>query len=119
MTAEYYIDPTQPGIVRGGHYDDMGGMLVGTKAELICDILNAHFNQFTSVTDALPDYGRKLIIFSNGVVQEETYEIDRHPTDECGDGDGGHFWTRDNLDECVPVTDDDCWMYLPGLPVVG
>lgn len=38
---EFYVDPKQPGFVRGGCYDAMGGMLVGVKAQAVCDVLNA------------------------------------------------------------------------------
>jgi hypothetical protein len=38
---EFYVDPKQPGFVRGGFYDAMGGMLVGVKARAVCDVLNA------------------------------------------------------------------------------
>ena len=38
---DFYVDKKQPGVVRGGFYDEMGGMLVGTKAKAVCDVLNA------------------------------------------------------------------------------
>ncbi len=37
----FYISQTQPGIVRGGFFeDDLGGMLVGSNAREVCDALN-------------------------------------------------------------------------------
>jgi len=29
----FFVDPQYPGIVRGGFYDEMGGMLVGVEPE--------------------------------------------------------------------------------------
>lgn len=37
---EFYVDKKQPGFVRGGFYDESGGMLVGRNAELVCKMLN-------------------------------------------------------------------------------
>lgn len=36
----FFVDPQKPGIVRGGFYDEMGGMLVGVNAEWVCKALN-------------------------------------------------------------------------------
>ena len=36
----FFVDPQQPGVVRGGFYDEMGGMLVGMNAKWVCDALN-------------------------------------------------------------------------------
>ncbi|KKK72612.1 hypothetical protein LCGC14_2902150, partial [marine sediment metagenome] len=48
----FYIDPKSPGIVRGGFYDDMGGIIVGERSMLIgiyaqevCDMLNAQIKE--------------------------------------------------------------------------
>ena len=38
--AEFYVDQNQPGIVRGGPFDSMGGMLVGVHAKEVCHRLN-------------------------------------------------------------------------------
>ncbi len=38
----FFIDQTQPGFVRGGPFDEMGGMLVGMHAKEVCDMLNEH-----------------------------------------------------------------------------
>ncbi len=40
INRPFFIDPKQPGIVRGGFYDAMGGMLVGQHAKWVCDALN-------------------------------------------------------------------------------
>jgi hypothetical protein len=37
--SEWYVDK---GFVRGGFYDELGGMLVGHRAREVCDMLNAH-----------------------------------------------------------------------------
>lgn len=41
----FFIDPNNPGIVRGGFYDELGGMLVGMHAKEVCDILNTHYEK--------------------------------------------------------------------------
>jgi hypothetical protein len=64
---------------------------------------------WTSVKDDLPRLGQKIILLSNGVVQEETYSLDR------GD-EGGDFWARDELDKCPPVQPEDYWKPLPKPP---
>lgn len=38
---KFYVSKEQPGVVKGGFYDAMGGMLVGVKAQEVCDVLNA------------------------------------------------------------------------------
>lgn len=40
ITQPFFVDPAQPGFVRGGFYDEMGGMLVGVNAEWVCEQLN-------------------------------------------------------------------------------
>lgn len=37
-----YVDPDNPGVVRGGWFDTMGGMLVGTQAEFVADAINEY-----------------------------------------------------------------------------
>lgn len=36
------VDPKNPGVVRGGWFDDYGGMLVGTQAEFVADAINEY-----------------------------------------------------------------------------
>lgn len=38
----FKVDPENPGVVRGGWYDDMGGLLVGAEAEYVCNALNGY-----------------------------------------------------------------------------
>ena len=40
--AKFYVDAVQPGIVRGGPFDSMGGMLVGLHAKEVCNRLNTY-----------------------------------------------------------------------------
>ena len=46
----FFVDPKQPGYVRGGFYDEMGGMLVGLRAGLVCKMLNEHPTLFSENT---------------------------------------------------------------------
>ena len=38
----FFVDPNQPGYVRGGPFDEMGGMLVGMHSVEVCNMLNEH-----------------------------------------------------------------------------
>lgn len=65
--------------------------------------------KFIRCSERLPELGQKVIIYSAGVIQEETYELD-----QAVDGFrvGEYFWNRDDLDECPPVDfEDDQWIY--------
>jgi len=42
---KFFVDPSNLGWVRGGFYDDMGGMLVGMHANEVCNILNTHYEK--------------------------------------------------------------------------
>lgn len=37
----FYVDSDNPGIVRGGWLDEMGGFLIGLQAKAVADRLNA------------------------------------------------------------------------------
>ena len=66
-----------------------------------------------SVDDELPAIGQKVIVFSNGVVQEEVWALDT----EESDGDTyGYFWARDDSDECPDLKRTDMWQPLPEPP---
>lgn len=36
------VDKDNPGIVRGGWFDEYGGMLVGTEAQFVADAINEY-----------------------------------------------------------------------------
>ena len=62
------------------------------------------------MNDEWPQLGQKVLIISNGTVQEETYTFDQ--------GESDIFWSRDDLDECPEVDfEKDRWMPLPEKPV--
>lgn len=44
-TPGFYIDPRFQGMIRGGFFDEMGGILVGAKAQWVCDALNLKLKQ--------------------------------------------------------------------------
>ena len=68
-------------------------------------------SEWISVDDGFPFVGQKVLLFSNGVVQEETYSIDYG-----GEAGARFFWNRDGFDDCPFVKDGDKWMPLPGAP---
>jgi hypothetical protein len=51
--CEFYVDKEQPGIVRGGPFDSMGGMLVGMHAKEVCDRLN-NYSRLQAQLEAVP-----------------------------------------------------------------
>jgi hypothetical protein len=42
---EFFVDPNQRGVVRGGWFDESSGIIVGAHAQEVVDILNAHFQK--------------------------------------------------------------------------
>lgn len=40
VKTPYFIDPNSLGVVRGGHFDEAGGLLAGMYAEWVCAALN-------------------------------------------------------------------------------
>lgn len=71
-------------------------------------------SEWISVKDILPSIGQKVILFSNGVVQEDIYQLDAGDTsDYCA---LQYFWARDDIDVCPDVSVNDFWMPLPKPP---
>ena len=60
----------------------------------------------------MPAIGQTVFLFSNGVVQEETFTLD------IDDNEYGvaYFWARDDLEDCPIVKSSDQWMPLPPAP---
>ncbi len=80
----FYISQAQPGIVRGGFFeDDLGGMLVGVNAREVCDALNDR-DRLGSIeeaakrvtADASYDEHRDLCFVSVGLLEELERAID-------------------------------------------
>jgi hypothetical protein len=69
-----------------------------------------------SVTEHLPSIGQRVILFGNGVVQEESYILDAA---DVSDYHTEYFWSREDLEEGVPVTDDQQWIPWPSMPKAG
>jgi len=68
-------------------------------------------NEWISIKDKWPRLGQKVLLYSNGVVQNEIYYLNQ------GD-EVGYFWDRDDLDNSPLVIEDDYWMPLPAPPKV-
>ena len=69
--------------------------------------------EWISVNDERPKIGQKVILFSNGVVQQDIYMYDQGDINDC---EVSTFWSRDDLDECPILKDDDMWIPLPPPP---
>ena len=51
----FYVDEHHAGVVRGGFFDAMGGMLVGTHAPFVAEALNYYGRLGAKHLDKLPD----------------------------------------------------------------
>jgi hypothetical protein len=54
----FFVDPKNPGVVRGGFYDEMGGMLVGVHAKWVCETLNEKRERDSAGLAALDQFER-------------------------------------------------------------
>lgn len=71
----------------------------------------AKIPRWIPVSERLPPLGVKVDIMLGGVVQDETYELEKEDDDW---GLGKYFWSRDDLDECPSVNwENDMWMPRP------
>jgi len=68
-------------------------------------------SEWISVEDRLPAISQMVILFANGVVQEELFMLDtlRYPA-------LGYFWNRDDIDDCPLLSPGQMWMPLPEPP---
>jgi hypothetical protein len=72
---------------------------------------------WVSVKDWLPPLRFKVLLFANGVVQEDTYILDQYDDEDLCTDD--LFWDRHDIDEIVYLRDDHYWMPLPSPPTGG
>ena len=70
--------------------------------------------EWISVEDRLPAIGQRVVLFSNGVVQEEIYTFDSRNTSDYTPLE--YFWGREDLENCPLINNNDCWMPLPKPP---
>ena len=68
-----------------------------------------------SVDEQLPAIGEKVILFANGVVQQEIYTMDEA---DISDYYSERFWMRDELEECPKAESGQYWQRLPKPPAV-
>jgi len=64
------------------------------------------------VDEEMPVIGQKVILFANGVVQEEIYMLDAFDNDLYNT----YYWSRDDLEDCPFVKSGQLWMPLPEPP---
>ena len=65
--------------------------------------------EWISVKDRLRESGQKVILFSNGIVQEEIFDYD--------EDDFAKYWDRSDMDEVAPLKQTDFWIPLPDPPL--
>ena len=71
-------------------------------------------SEWISIDDHWPSIGQKVILFGNGVVQEDIYMFD---AGDCSDyGQCDYFFCRDDLDESISIQSGQFWMALPKPP---
>ena len=66
--------------------------------------------EWTSVDDCLPVLGQRVILFANGVIQNESFIMDEA---DVSDLRSERFWSRDDLDECPKIESGQFWMPWP------
>ena len=71
-------------------------------------------SEWIRVEDECPAIGQKVILFSNGVVQEDIYMFDGGDVSDYSPPE--YFWSREDLDDCPLISPDDRWMPLPSPP---
>lgn len=82
-----------------------------TEMEQRLAAAEAKIPRWIPVSERLPPLGVKVDIMLGGVVQDETYELEKEDDDW---GLGKYFWSRDDLDECPSVNwENDMWMPRP------
>lgn len=69
---------------------------------------------WVDVRDELPAIGQRVILFSNGVVQNEIFTLDAGDVSDYSPPE--YFWSRDELEDCPLVEDGQKWMPLPKAP---
>lgn len=60
LKRPFFVDPQNPGVIRGGFYDVMGGMVVGQHASEVCDVLNKHSDLEREQAQFAFDAGEKM-----------------------------------------------------------
>ena len=63
--------------------------------------------------DSLPALGQTIILYANGVVQRETWELNLDGDENSAD----YYWARDHFEGGVKVKAGHQWMALPMSPV--
>jgi len=69
--------------------------------------------EWISVKDELPSIGQRVILFANGVVQNELYVLDAH---DPSDFHIEYFWAREDTGDDWKISDDHFWMRMPAPP---
>ena len=70
-------------------------------------------DKWISVDNVMPRIGQKVLLLSNGVVQEDIYIFDKS---DINDYEQSLFWSREDLDECPEIKPEDKWQPLPSPP---
>lgn len=65
--------------------------------------------------DGLPAYGEKVLLISNGALQNSIYECEEHDLDLYSKS----YWTTEHVDlheESFDIKDNDQWCYMFDVP---
>lgn len=89
------------------------GVLLGELQAKYDELL---VRDWVSVDDEIPAIGEKVILFANGVVHQETFELDAA---DIGDFHTEYFWACECLDEFPKVESGQFWMRLPSKPAIA
>ena len=71
--------------------------------------------EWVSVDERLPPEGVKIDLCAEGIVQDETFSLEQHDIDTCGDELGRtiYVWYSELAEESFPVTGDHLWRCRP------
>lgn len=72
--------------------------------------------EWISVKDRLPATGQKVLLFANGVVQEELFQLDTLDVSYCSACPAEFCWSREDIDDSVNIESTHKWMPLPSPP---
>ena len=85
VEEKFYVDSQHPGIVRGGFFDADGGIIVGVRAQWVCDAMNAFALSASKPCSTCNDTGQYPVGTSGDDSDGNAIAYETCP--ECGYGD--------------------------------
>ena len=67
------------------------------------------------VSDGMPEYGKPVLIKSNGAIQNITYFLDGSDVDDYTTNYWFEPYLNENIEMCIDVEDVEAWIYVESL----